>query len=458
MITMKEWRVRLHNPQDARIGYQGENLSRRLEIAVDAPGNWQYKLDLCSEDGTANVLVLERAENCLFVDLTRAHMAVSGPCRAQVRGLDGERECRSNVFFLDIGPSINALDEFEPLPPDEFEQMEQAVTRQAAAAQAAAAAAQQSAGRADEAAARAAQAAVHTPEIRSGTWWVYDQQKGTYQDTGMQAEGPQGQRGLPGEKGEKGEKGEPGAPGADGQDGKDGADGANGKDGADGTSFTIRARYDTLEQMLAAHPTGTAGEAYAVGTAADNTIYNWSDEFQSWQDLGQLKGPKGDPGPAGSPGAKGEKGDPGKPGAPGEKGDPGAPGAQGPVGTPGADGISAYTAAQSAGFSGTELEFNAALAAVTRKLDRPTVTAVTVPAAGWSGETAPFTQTVACAGVTADTAIVTVMPDWTDSAQLDAVVDGRVLATAQGAGRITFTAYLKKPQTNLTFQVEVQPV
>ena len=96
MITMKNWQVQMQNPQDARIGYQGENLSRTLKILVDVPGNWQYKLDLCNQEGKANVLALEKQEDVLSVELTRAHVAVSGLCRAQVREI-GRASCRERV-------------------------------------------------------------------------------------------------------------------------------------------------------------------------------------------------------------------------------------------------------------------------------------------------------------------------------------------------------------------------
>ena len=171
MITMKNWQVQMQNPQDARIGYQGENLSRTLKILVDVPGNWQYKLDLCNQEGKANVLALEKQEDVLSVELTRAHLAVSGLCRAQVRGLDGERECRSNIFYLDIGPSINALDAFEPLEPDEFAQMEQTLTAHAATAHNAATQASASAGQAAASAGQAEQAAMLAqPPIRTAVY------------------------------------------------------------------------------------------------------------------------------------------------------------------------------------------------------------------------------------------------------------------------------------------------
>lgn len=421
MITMKAWQVYADNPHDLQIGYQGENLARRLEIAVDPVEDWQYKLDLCSASGQANVLALERQGGLLTADLERAHLAHSGLCRAQIRGLDGPRERKSNIFYLEIGPSINALEQFEPLDPSEFAQMEQTITAHSAAAQAAAA-------QAEQAAERAQQAAIHAPTIQDGMWWVFDPASGAYIDTGIAAQGPQGTPGMPGEKGDKGDPGTPG------------------KDGTDGASFTIGARFDSLQALLQAHPTGTPGQAYAVGTAEDNTIYNWSSEFGTWQDLGRLKGPQGEPGPQGPAGV------------PGEKGEPGATGQPGPQGEAGADGMSAYEAARQGGFVGDTQAFYHALARVPDKLDCPVFRQITLPAAGWSGSQAPYTQTVACPGATADPAqsLLTICPNWADGEQLEAVAACRVLATAQGDGSLVFTAYLEKPELDLTFKVEVQ--
>ena len=422
MITMKAWQVYADNPHDLRIGYQGENLARRLEIAVEPAEDWQYKLDLCSAAGQANVLALAQQGGLLTADLERAHLAESGLCRAQVRGLNGTRERRSNIFYLEIGPSINALEQFEPLEPSEFAQMEQEITAHSAAAQAAAAQAEQAADRAEQAADRAEQAAVHAPTVQNGVWWVFDPASGAYIDTGVAAQGPQGPQGA---LGEKGDKGDPGTPG---------------KDGADGASFTIGARFDSLQALLQAHPTGTPGQAYAVGTAEENTIYNWSAEFGTWQDLGRLKGPQGEPGPQG------------------EKGEPGAAGQPGPQGEPGADGMSAYEAARQGGFEGDAQSFYAALAQLPGKLDCPTFVRVTLAAAGWSGSQAPYTQTAACPGATADPSrsILTVCPTWADGEQVEAVAACRVLATAQGDNTLAFTAYLEKPECDLTFDVEVQ--
>ena len=65
----------------------------------------------------------------------------------------------------------------------------------------------------------------------------------------------------------------------------------SGKDGADGTSVTIRGSYNTYAELIAAHPTGSDGDAYMVGT----DLYVWNGT--AWEDVGQIQGPQG---PAGT--------------------------------------------------------------------------------------------------------------------------------------------------------------
>lgn len=149
--------------------------------------------------------------------------------------------------------------------------------------------------------------AVQLPQIRNGTWWLYDTDSGAYIDSGLPARGEKGKKGekgepgeqgVPGEKGETGEKGEPGAKGDSGEKGEPGEpgkDGIDGRDGADGKS------------------------AYLLAVE-----HGYSGSESEW--LTSLKGEKGD---AGQPGERGEKGDPGEQGIPGEKGDTGADGKDG---------------------------------------------------------------------------------------------------------------------------------
>lgn len=176
--------------------------------------------------------------------------------------------------------------------------------------------------------------------------------------------GRDGEPGAPGKDGQPGQDGAPGAPGADGKDGadgvgvtkvqqtttsnadggtnvitvtlsngqtftfnvkngskgstgeqgKDGARGPEGPPGADGKSFTVNGRYDTLAALRAAHPSGSAGEAYAVGSVESNIIYVWNEDLNNWDPIGALQGPVG---PAGADGSPGQDGAPGAPGADG---------------------------------------------------------------------------------------------------------------------------------------------
>ena len=233
-------------------------------------------------------------------------------------------------------------------------------------------------------------------------------------------QGPRGIQGLPGEKGDTGDAGSQGVPGNPGSQGlpglpgPEGPQGLRGDDGADGRSFTVLALYSTLLALQTAHPAGNAGDAYAVGTSANNVIYIWDVDSAEWVSVGALQGPVGPQGPGGaqgiqgysgtiavgtvstgSPGTnatvsnsgtpeaailnftiprgdKGVKGDQGVPGEPGSEGIQGPPGIQG---IPGVDGKSAYASAQDGGFAGTESMFNSYLATVGNKADKKTPTA-----------------------------------------------------------------------------------
>lgn len=88
--------------------------------------------------------------------------------------------------------------------------------------------------------------------------------------------------------------------------------GAKGDKGDDGTGVNILDKYDTLEALKQAHPTGNAGDCYTV----NGTLYTWSVDKNNWIDCGNIKG---------------------------EKGDKGDQGLQGVPGTPGADGKTYYT-------------------------------------------------------------------------------------------------------------------
>lgn len=158
----------------------------------------------------------------------------------------------------------------------------------------------------------------------AGESYMLVAEKGDKGDTG--ATGAQGAKGDKGDTGPQGPQGPQGDTGAQGPTGETGPQGPQGAPGADGTSFVVLGRYDTLADLQAAHPIGSEGDAWAIGSADDNDIYLWDVDANDWKSVGSLQGP---PGPQGAPGPQGPAG---------PKGDTGGTGPQGPQGAPGADG------------------------------------------------------------------------------------------------------------------------
>ena len=161
---------------------------------------------------------------------------------------------------------------------------------------------------------------------------------------------------LKGEKGDKGAQGEQGPAGPKGETGAQGPTGPKGDTGAPGDSYTVKGLYATLAALQAAHPTGSAGDAWFVGTADSNTVYQWDVDKAAWVNVGALKGPKGDTGPAGAKGDTGAQGPQGDTGPQGPQGETGPQGPAGPKGDPGEKGAaftySDFTATQLAALKG----------------------------------------------------------------------------------------------------------
>ena len=124
---------------------------------------------------------------------------------------------------------------------------------------------------------------------------------------------------LKGEKGDKGDQGERGLQGERGEKGEKGDKGDTGEKGADGTGVSILGSYASEAELIAAHPTGNIGDAYMV----EGALYVWSATTNEWQNVGNIKGEKGDVGPQGP---QGEKGDIGTTGPQGDKGETGEDG------------------------------------------------------------------------------------------------------------------------------------
>ena len=141
--------------------------------------------------------------------------------------------------------------------------------------------------------------------------------------------GPQGIQGIQGPIGPTGPQG------AQGVQGVQGPQGLKGEQGEDGKSFVIKSLYATLTALEAAHPTGNEGDAYAVGSDTDNTIYLWDVDKGEWTNIGSMRGPQG---PQGIQGVQGIQGEIGPQGLQGPQGEQGPQGIQGPQGLQGPQG------------------------------------------------------------------------------------------------------------------------
>lgn len=309
-------------------------------------------------------------------------------------------------------------------------------------------------------------------------------------------DGAAGPAGAPGAKGDKGEKGDAftyadftaaqlaALKGDRGEKGEKGDKGDTGAKGPSGDSYTVLGLYATLAALQTAHPTGSAGQAWFVGTADSNAVYQWDVDKAAWINVGALKGPKGDTGPAGAdgaPGAKGDTGSQGPKGDPGEKGDKGDTGPQGPKG----DGVEVSgSKGQYLGFTDTDTlgavslpsastgskgitylvdsyertdtdkavtpkAVNNVYKLVQDKADKSVSAAATLTAAGWSNGV----QTLAVSGVTATAnGSLRIAQSATDE-QFAAWGAAQPRVTAQAAGSLTVKAVGAVPTIDIPVEV-----
>lgn len=70
-----------------------------------------------------------------------------------------------------------------------------------------------------------------------------------------------------------------------------GPEGPEGPKGPAGSGLQILDEYATLSDLQTAHPTGSPGDMYLVGTGGSFTLYIWSDDQNDWVDGGALSSP-----------------------------------------------------------------------------------------------------------------------------------------------------------------------
>ena len=63
--------------------------------------------------------------------------------------------------------------------------------------------------------------------------------------------------------------------------------------GDQGMGLTIKGTYDSYEEFIEAHPTGTEGENWQVKGEDGDVVYTWNATTGKWQSLGQLRGVAG---------------------------------------------------------------------------------------------------------------------------------------------------------------------
>lgn len=114
-MTLFNWRLSVPDCGRA-IGYEGENLSRRIEIETDVPSRYSCYLDIEYSDGSTAALPLERSDGLLSADLTRGYLHTPGPAAVTVRAVDGAVVRKSNMEVLFIGDAAGEGGEI-PAPP-----------------------------------------------------------------------------------------------------------------------------------------------------------------------------------------------------------------------------------------------------------------------------------------------------------------------------------------------------
>ena len=141
--------------------------------------------------------------------------------------------------------------------------------------------------------------------------------------------GPTGPAGGP-----IGPTGPQGIQGPQGPQGIQGPTGPTGPQGVPGTGIEAMGFYNTYPELIAAHPTGTPGDAFVVG---DN-LYIWNQDTNTWARTNIISGPTGPTGPQGLQGTQGLQGNLGPTGPTGPQGLQGAQGLQGDLGPTGPTG------------------------------------------------------------------------------------------------------------------------
>ena len=167
------------------LGRQGENLAR--QILFDVSG-WESEygpgsVELIAQrpgDETPYPVVTTRDGDSVVWSVTAADTLYPGDSgRCELRYYVGETLAKSRIWGTYVARAMGTPSETTPPEPEKgwVDKVLEAGTS------------------AKEAADRAEAAIVNAPKIQNGTWWTFDQDTQVYVDTGVEAQGPQGENG-----------------------------------------------------------------------------------------------------------------------------------------------------------------------------------------------------------------------------------------------------------------------
>ena len=259
--------------------------------AWEIPAGGSVEFRAAKPDGTKIVRNdgITTSGNVVTVPITSNTLAIPGDVNCEIVFLDASGSELGTVrFCIEVWAAVVPLSDIAST--DDYQTLQDAVSaaegyrdeaqQYAADASTSEANAAASATSAQQAAQQAQNARDQYPQIDATTtnWKIYNPQTGEYTVTSYPSRGEQGPQGE------------------------------TGPQGPEGTTLTIKGLYANLEALQQAHPTGQAGDAYAVGTDVSNVIYIWDADTSAWVSIGALQGPQGATGPQGSTGPQGEPG------------------------------------------------------------------------------------------------------------------------------------------------------
>lgn len=154
MLSMENWIV--HAPDHYSLGFSGDHLATDFELSAPLPEGWDLKVDV-EREGKKNVIQLEREGERFFARLTAEMLGEDGYYFLQIRGTNGNVVKHSNVFLAMVYHSIDAAEEFPPVLPSEFQQMERRLTA----------------------------LNQHPPKVGDGVWLVWNVDKESYEPTDL---------------------------------------------------------------------------------------------------------------------------------------------------------------------------------------------------------------------------------------------------------------------------------